>query len=198
MKMDGRMKNEGTNEGLVLDRLQKETRRWRQPRDPERCPCAVFWALKDLAPTRRERARDMRAITRHVSSICIQEDLLSGARWRERARQRWSDEGMHDTDSLPRLARSGTRCRRSTSLVEPTANEQIHVSTHFRHQEDCISFASKMRGQVRHVHLGRHQGHFICPRENKVALKSARPFSIALLLLPCFRHTASVYSRIAD
>ena len=106
--------------------------------------------------------------------------------------------GMHDTDSLPRLARSGTRCRRSTSLVEPTANEQIHVSTHFRHQEDCISFASKMRGQVRHVHLGRHQGHFICPRENKVALKSARPFSIALLLLPCFRHTASVYCRIAD
>ena len=98
----------------------------------------------------------------------------------------------------PRLARSGTRCRRSTSLVEPTANEQIHVSTHFRHQEDCTSFASKMRGQVRHVHLGRHQGHFICPRENKVALKSARPFSIALLLLPCFRHTASVYCRIAD
>ena len=77
MKMDGWMKNEG----LVLDRLQEETRRWRQLRDPERCPCAVFWALKDLAPTRRERARDMRAITRHVSSICIQEDLLSGARW---------------------------------------------------------------------------------------------------------------------
>ena len=106
-------------------------------------------------------------------------------RRRERPRQRWwGEEGMHDTDSLPRLARSGTRCRRSTSLVEPTANEQIHVSTHFRHQEDCTSFASKMRGQVRHVHLGRHQGHFICPRENKVALKSARPFSIALLLSP--------------
>ena len=151
----------------------------------------------------RESAGDMRAITRHVSSICIQEDLLSGARWGRRnsgcgGGNEQGNGGMHDTDSLPRLARSGTRCRRSTSLVEPTANEQIHVSTHFRHQEDCISFASKMRGQVRHVHLGRHQGHFICPRENKVALKSARPFSIALLLLPCFRHTASVYSRIAD
>ena len=130
----------------------------------------------------RERARDMRAITRHVSSICIQEDLLSGARWgrrRERARQRRGEGGMHDTDSLPRLARSGTRCRRSTSLVEPTANEQIHVSTHFRHREDCISFASKMRGQVRHVHLGRHQGHFICPRENNVALV-LRSITIAL------------------
>ena len=137
-----------------------------------------------LAPTRRERARDMRAITRHVSSICIQEDLLSGARWeRERARQRWSDEGMHDTDSLPRLARSGTRCRRSTSLAEPTANEQIHVSTHFRHQEDCISFASKMRRRVRRAHLGRHQGHFIYPRENNVALSASlfhRSITIAL------------------
>ena len=109
--------------------------------------------------------------------------------------------GMHDADSLPRLARSGTRCRRSTSLVEPTANEQIHVSPHFRYQEDCISFASKTRRRVRRAHLGRHQGHFICPRENNVALKSARPSgpsSIALLLLPCFHFTASVCSRIAD
>ena len=57
------------------------------PSDDARA-CAVFWALKDLAPTRRERerARDMRAITRHVSSICIQEDLLSGARWGRRRR----------------------------------------------------------------------------------------------------------------
>ena len=86
MKMDGRMKNEGTNEGLVLDRLQKETRRWRRPHDSERgCPC-VRGVLGPQGPRpheegERERARDMRAITRHVSSICIQEDLLSGARW---------------------------------------------------------------------------------------------------------------------
>ena len=110
------MRNEGTNEGLVLDRLQEETRRWRRRlHDSERCPCAVFWALKDLAPTRRERARDMRAITRHVSSICIQEDLLSGARWRrERARQRRGEEGMHDTDSLPPFSEE----RNSMSAVD--------------------------------------------------------------------------------
>ena len=77
MKIDGR-KNERTKEGLVLDIICCKTRRG-APSHSMRC----FGPLKDLAPTRRgesdrgerPRARDMRAITRHVSSICIQEDL---------------------------------------------------------------------------------------------------------------------------
>ena len=98
--------------------------------------------LKDLAPiihaTRRrrkrarERARDMRAITRHVSSICIQEDL-SG----ERGPLPWGMDARH------RFLRPRQQRAAAASLTEGTASPRPNEDNEQPFQHTGISAIHK-------------------------------------------------------
>ena len=117
--------DEPANEGLVLDIIHGGMRRRKRTDcgvgcvmpfklrrfSPER---AMFWVSQGPRP-HEERARgDMRATTRHVSSICIQGIYLAMT-----AVAAAAERGMHDTDSPVRVssAKSGTRQRAATDLA---------------------------------------------------------------------------------
>ena len=146
--MDERGKERRSRFRYNISQYAAAARGWFQP------PVLCFGPLKDLAPTRR--ARDMRAITRHVSSICIQEDLAMAA-----MAQRWrgTNNGggwMHDTDSSIRPSASVASEERhkmtATSLTERSANEPfLHIFA--IHKSACTSFCA---GNDDHSTWARH------------------------------------------